>query len=1107
MISEKSNTIQKLPRCPVGVATKDKDGIMSFKSLSVTISEEKNMETECCDNKHLFGNHEKHSEEIPYVDRNKICKKFQDGTNMALFCSSSDKQNFQCITNASVDFIQEPLRDILSNFIAPENLYDKIISTKLYDTFKLRPEQLKVCFRQPPVIPDYSTFDVTLLYILIRNLCPSLRPTKGWGKEPDVTDTQLGDDIERLRLFRNKNYAHANSTAIPDTEFDEIWGNLKSVVSRIQSQTKSSVDYKHELTKIEDHRGETIFLKRAHCKELELFLKGEDGVVCNGFVGFKEPRLTLKGENEVICGGTVRFNADVNHADSLHCNWQLSWVKVKKNGIDFIDLSKGKHSGSTDKMLVIQSVCKEDEGEYRIDLSRTINGNQYKVLSDVIYLRVLGELPVLKYLDVRPGDKGITIHYRYSVTHQSPKVKYIEWRKNGELLETNNERFTGGSINDKTLTIMRPTEDDRGKYSCIVTNAVGPVSMDVTLDIPSVQIDKDLNVVFGSKATIKGDILSTPSSEAVEWQKSEDGENFDIIDIKDSKYIGSNIFPLSPLLVISKAAFDDKRFYRLKVWNKIGSTVSDNVYINVTGSVPNVKTNKRTRRNKNSVELTAETFLFPGSPDISDVFWTKNEKIIATQSSDGRLTFGDKDNPSLIIRDVNRDDFGVYELTVINAIGSTTSDAVILGVPRVLWERIENKENGSHIFKVTIDSFPTPFDIFWSRKGRDNDKFTPIDVNTKKYKGSSIALPHPLLVINQTNDLENNSFQIEVKNFIGNTVEVVHDCQTIFGHTKEDKESQPQSEKNWLDNTRKESVMAKSNIFSTSPEAYRKPATRKTAPAYPFSKATLPKDVLTSVLKARVSKSVGLIYIDGQPYGTGFRVGCKHIMTCAHVVTKVIKAAPHFIECTRVYIEFEKIENREYPDKKFYFQPTIAYVDAEFDVAVLELKQNCHNVSFPPPLTHFCEISESEIHLIGHPGGKQMKEDSDVTPKWLPDHSEIGEYIAELSRWSVNYLPGGVDYYSVLKELPRKIMFHTTFDKGSSGSPGFMIKNEQLYVVLMMCAGTPKCFYEGSLVRVENDQKIEFGYAICDIYKKMQISTNDSERKLASDIFPLWAQS
>lgn len=217
------------------------------------------METECCKNEYLFGNHEKNSNKVTHVDRNKVCLRLQHGTNMALLSSSSDKQNFECITVASVDFIQEPLRDILSNCIAPVDLFEKIKSTKLCDTFKLRPEQLKVCFLQPPAIPDYSTFDVTLLYILIRNLCPTLRPAKGWGKEPDVTDTQLGDDIERLRLFRNNYYAHANSTAISDTEFDKIWGNLKSVVNRIQSKTTSSVDYIQELTKIEEHRGEPIF--------------------------------------------------------------------------------------------------------------------------------------------------------------------------------------------------------------------------------------------------------------------------------------------------------------------------------------------------------------------------------------------------------------------------------------------------------------------------------------------------------------------------------------------------------------------------------------------------------------------------------------------------------------------------------------------------------------------------------------------------------------------------------------------------------------------------------------------------------------------------------
>lgn len=135
-----------------------------------------------------------------------------------------------------------------------------------------------------------------------------------------------------------------------------------------------------------------------------------------------------------------------------------------------------------------------------------------------------------------------------------------------------------------------------------------------------------------------------------------------------------------------------------------------------------------------------------------------------------------------------------------------------------------------------------------------------------------------------------------------------------------------------------------------------------------------------------------------------------------------------------------------------------------------------------------------------------MKEDSDVTPKWLPDHSEIGEYIDELSRWSVYYFPGGVDYYRILKELPRKIMFHTTFDRGASGSPGFVMKSGKPYVVLMLSAGTPKCFYEDPFLPVplENDKRIEFGYAICDIFKKMWHSTNANDKNLACELFKLW---
>lgn len=49
------------------------------------------------------------------------------------------------------------------------------------------------------------------------------------------------------------------------------------------------------------------------------------------------------------------------------------------------------------------------------------------------------------------------------------------------------------------------------------------------------------------------------------------------------------------------------------------------------------------------------------------------------------------------------------------------------------------------------------------------------------------------------------------------------------------------------------------------------------------------KDVLPSIVRAEVSKSVGLIHIDTKAEGTGFLVGEKYILTCAHVIQDPMK--------------------------------------------------------------------------------------------------------------------------------------------------------------------------------------------------------------------------
>lgn len=102
-------------------------------------------------------------------------------------------------------------------------------------------------------------------------------------------------------------------------------------------------------------------------------------------------------------------------------------------------------------------------------------------------------------------------------------------------------------------------------------------------DVPRVRIFVDSPVCFGSETIIKSVVSSTPTPEKTEWQKSKDETDFHLIG-KSDIYLGSNDFK-NPFLVIPKTTFADKLFYRLWVWNRVGKSVSNTFYLNVTGSM------------------------------------------------------------------------------------------------------------------------------------------------------------------------------------------------------------------------------------------------------------------------------------------------------------------------------------------------------------------------------------------------------------------------------------------------------------------------------------------------------------------------------------------
>lgn len=104
-------------------------------------------------------------------------------------------------------------------------------------------------------------------------------------------------------------------------------------------------------------------------------------------------------------------------------------------------------------------------------------------------------------------------------------------------------------------------------------------------EIPSAELSVESNGFFGSKATIRCMFLSCPLPEKVRWQKSKDKRVFLTIDITAPEYSGSRDVPKSAILVIPQISFDDKLFYRLLVWNKIGQNYSNIIHLNVTGSM------------------------------------------------------------------------------------------------------------------------------------------------------------------------------------------------------------------------------------------------------------------------------------------------------------------------------------------------------------------------------------------------------------------------------------------------------------------------------------------------------------------------------------------
>ena len=192
--------------------------------------------------------------------------------------STKETTNYARLCRLLIDVGSQALRDTfgfytsgnLHGFLAGHRTTLKTLRTKRI----LNPTQWSKLYPAVPSTVSSASFDITLLNVLLRNICGLSPPvtTGSWDKLPPVTDTSLQADIVCVKYFRNSVYGHAEKASVDAATFNSLWQNIRDTLVRLGGSS-----YGAAITKLETECMDPDI--EEHYKEvLEQWKKDEDNI-------------------------------------------------------------------------------------------------------------------------------------------------------------------------------------------------------------------------------------------------------------------------------------------------------------------------------------------------------------------------------------------------------------------------------------------------------------------------------------------------------------------------------------------------------------------------------------------------------------------------------------------------------------------------------------------------------------------------------------------------------------------------------------------------------------------------------------------------------------
>ena len=147
--------------------------------------------------------------------------------------SSVEKTNGAKLSRLLIDGGTTVLKKVFDGHHPPANLAADLnacysILNNLLRRKILNHHQWDQLFPPGGAAPDSNTFDITLLFLLLTNICGLSPPPSGWHKKPPPSDTSREANLARVKYFRNVLYGHVSTTGVDTLTFNALWQEISA---------------------------------------------------------------------------------------------------------------------------------------------------------------------------------------------------------------------------------------------------------------------------------------------------------------------------------------------------------------------------------------------------------------------------------------------------------------------------------------------------------------------------------------------------------------------------------------------------------------------------------------------------------------------------------------------------------------------------------------------------------------------------------------------------------------------------------------------------------------------------------------------------------------